>query len=245
MNPELNEPLLVAIERTFSASESDAVSQFLLGASGGDGVRAAILVLAYGDSGVVADLAERSRNDPRDVLILLDMVTLEFPELSNPEITRRYAELGLSRKYRSCEPHKLVGKMSEPQSSPSQSSRMNPFHVLLAIIGLSIALSGLVPMVVALGVSNILIDNGGIEQGESAIIDSWDAWAFSPWFISLALLGISLLALLLLIVPRPQSSRYAIAMLVALGVCLFIAMFVHGWFFHDIHAQLLQGAQNG
>ena len=112
---------------------------------------------------------------------------------------------------------------------------MNVLHPLLAVVGLSIALFGLIPIVTALGVSNILIDDGGIEAGEAEIMDSWDAWAFSPLFISMALLGISLIALLLFVVPKFQTVRYAVATTIALGTCLFVAMFVHGWFFHDIH----------
>lgn len=117
------------------------------------------------------------------------------------------------------------------------SSRVRPLHVTWAFAGLAIALVGLVPMATALSVSNILIDTGGIEPGEIEIMDSWDAWAFSPLFISLTLFGAIGLALLLVVVPRHQKAGYAVATFVILGACLFIAMFITGWFFHDIHLQ--------
>ncbi|PHQ31857.1 hypothetical protein [Rhodopirellula bahusiensis] len=100
MNPSLDETLRGAIERSFIQNDHIEVEELLLVASGADRTRAAILVLANGNRDLLADLVQRSQRDYRDVLILLETVTLEFPELSFPEIQRRYSELGLVPKYR-------------------------------------------------------------------------------------------------------------------------------------------------
>ncbi len=92
-------------------------------------------------------------------------------------------------------------------------------------------LGGVIPMALALGVSNALIDEGGIEPGESEIIDVWEAWAFSPRFVSLTLFGLAMLSTLCWFVPSHYQICYVVAVLSIIGICLFAAMFIQGWFF--------------
>lgn len=104
-------------------------------------------------------------------------------------------------------------------------------QVLIAIVGVAATIGGVAPMVLALGVSNALIDDGGIEPGESEVMDAWNAWAFSSQFVSLALFGLGVLSIFFYMVPNDDRRRYIISVLSVIGICLFLTMFVHSWFF--------------
>lgn len=92
-------------------------------------------------------------------------------------------------------------------------------------------LCGVIPMALTLSVSNALIDDGGIEPGEIEIMDTWDAWAFSPKFILCALVGVGILFIQFCLCTNEKRARYAGTVLLLSGVCAFAAILVHGWFF--------------
>jgi hypothetical protein len=102
---------------------------------------------------------------------------------------------------------------------------------LIAIVGVAATILGVAPMFVALGVSNALIDDGGIEPGEFEIMDSWDTWAFSSQSVCLTLFGLGALSVLFYWVPGVDRRRYFITALSVIGICLILTMFIHGWFF--------------
>ena len=113
-------------------------------------------------------------------------------------------------------------------------STINGWHVAVAIIGISVTLSGVVPMALALSVSNALIDEGGIEPGELEIMDAWDAWAFSPRFVALATSGTCILCVLLRYTPQRDRKRFMVAISSILGGAVFLAIVIHGWCFLDL-----------
>ena len=97
-------------------------------------------------------------------------------------------------------------------------------------VGMLVMLLGVIPMALALDVSNGLMDRGAVGPAEMEIIGVWDRWAFSPTHVVFAFLGAGVLVHQCFRFSGDERRRYATAVLLLSGVCVLAAVFVGSWF---------------
>ena len=99
---------------------------------------------------------------------------------------------------------------------------------LLFAAGTVLLLVGVCPMAFALSVANHVMDNG-LNEGGNLLMEKWEAWAFSPPFITAALLGGTILSISFFRCSRDVRAAYAKHVLPWIGVAMFIAAILPDW----------------
>jgi hypothetical protein len=98
--------------------------------------------------------------------------------------------------------------MDENPYQPPKGIGANDTRVAVGIagvlLGTAICLVGLGPMAAALVVSNQLLDDG-VQPGDSELIDSWDAWAFSAPYILCVMGGLAVMMASFWFLSRPRT----------------------------------------
>ena len=94
-------------------------------------------------------------------------------------------------------PYNGLGAVPPKRTLASWFSYLSRTQWAFLFVGLALFAWGAIPMVAALAVANRAIDDGP-HAGDYELMEAWDWWAFSPWFVGLALCGAGTVAAALL-----------------------------------------------
>ena len=89
-------------------------------------------------------------------------------------------------------------------------------------------LIGVCPMAFALSVANHVMDSG-LYKRYGLLMEEWEGWAFSPPFITAALLGGAILSISFFRCSRDVRSAYAKQVFLWIGAAIFIAAILPNW----------------